>query len=70
MVRDRVCKLCGQAFEFVVSRQGGHPREYCYSCVPEGWKLVKLPHRVKLRRVKPSFTRPAKGGLVYLRAVD
>jgi hypothetical protein len=49
----RLCKQCGQGFDVVVGRRGGRPREYCYDCVPAGFEAVRLPHRVKLRRVTP-----------------
>jgi hypothetical protein len=58
-----VCKLCGEEFEPVIGRQGGRPRLHCYACVPVGWKIVRLPHRVKLRRVNPVGARTPKGGL-------
>jgi hypothetical protein len=48
----RVCKLCGQGFEYK-SNGPGRPREHCYKCVPLGYKAVRLPHRVKLRRITP-----------------
>lgn len=57
----RLCKLCGQGFEVEVGSQGGRPREYCYVCVPAGFKAVRLPHRVKLRRVTPRMSRVPKG---------
>jgi hypothetical protein len=50
---QRTCKLCGEAFAIV--RKAGRPREYCWTCEPVGFQLVKLPYqsRVKLRR-RPS----------------
>ena len=51
----RVCKLCGGFFEF--EHLTGRPREYCYRCEPEGWKIVLPSHpfgRVKLRRLRPT----------------
>jgi hypothetical protein len=51
----RVCKLRGEGFELEYSF--GRPREYCFSCEPEGWKVVLPSHRfgrVKLRRRRPS----------------
>jgi hypothetical protein len=60
MVFARVCKLCGESFE--VERKVGRPRLHCYECVPAGWKAVKLPYRVKLRRVIPLGPRIPKGG--------
>lgn len=50
---QQTCKLCGESFAIV--RKAGRPREYCWSCEPVGWRVVKLPHqsRVKLRR-RPS----------------
>ena len=62
----RSCKLCGEGFEPVVGRQGGRPREYCYRCVPAGFKAVRLPHRVKLRRVSPLGPRAPRGGFAEL----
>jgi hypothetical protein len=57
----RVCKLCGQESEF--ERTGpGRPREHCYKCVPPGFKAVRLPHRVKLRRATPLMPRVPKSG--------
>jgi hypothetical protein len=56
------CRLCGGRFEAEVGRQGGRPREYCYRCVPAGFKAVRLPQRVKLRRVAPLGPRVPKGG--------
>jgi hypothetical protein len=56
----RVCEMCDQPFE--VERKRGRPRLHCYDCVPQGMKLVRLPHRVKLRRVNPLMPRiPARG---------
>jgi hypothetical protein len=54
VVWARVCKLCGQGFE--LEYRTGRPREYCFTCQPEGWKIVLPKHRlgrVKLRRVTP-----------------
>jgi hypothetical protein len=62
MVFARVCKLCGQGFDLEYSRTGGRPGEHCYKCVPAGFKAVKLPYRVKLRRVTPLGPRIPKGG--------
>jgi hypothetical protein len=62
MVSARSCKLCGESFEVAYSPTGGRPREYCYRCVPAGFKAVRLPHRVKLRRVRPLMPRVSKGG--------
>jgi hypothetical protein len=62
MVSARSCKLCGEGFEPVVGRRGGRPREYCYGCVPAGFKAVRLPYRTKLRRVSPLGPRVPKGG--------
>jgi hypothetical protein len=48
----RVCKLCGESFEY--GYIFGRPREYCYRCEPDGWKVVLPKHpygRVKLRRL-------------------
>jgi hypothetical protein len=56
----RTCKLCSQPFEVEVCRQGGRPREYCLTCQPEGWKIVLLPHRTKLRRLTPLTPRMPK----------
>ena len=56
MVIARMCKLCGQGFELEYSRAGGRPRDYCFTCQPEGWKIVLPKHRfgrVKLRRLRP-----------------
>jgi hypothetical protein len=58
----RVCKLCGQGFE--VEYRTGRPREYCFACQPEGWRIVLLPRRTKLRRLKPLGPRVPKGGQV------
>jgi hypothetical protein len=58
----RTCKLCGEGFEVEYSRTGGRPREYCYDCVPAGFKAVRLPHRTKLRRVTPLGPRVPMGG--------
>jgi hypothetical protein len=55
----RICKLCGADFQ--VERKAGRPREHCYDCVPHGYKAVRLPHRVKLRRVNPLGPRIPKG---------
>ena len=56
----RVCRMCDQRFEYEYSR--GRPREHCLDCVPQGMKLVRLPHRVKLRRANPLAPRiPASG---------
>lgn len=58
-VRAGVCKLCGQPFEVEIGKAGGRPREYCFDCCPEGFKIVKVPGqtRLKLRRVKPLMRR-------------
>jgi hypothetical protein len=50
---QRTCKLCGKSFAIV--RKAGRPREYCWSCEPVGFRVVKLPYqsRVELRR-RPS----------------
>ena len=56
----RVCKMCGQGFELEYKK--GRPREHCYKCVPAGFKPVRLPHRVKLRRVNPLGPRIPSGG--------
>jgi hypothetical protein len=61
MVLAKVCKLCGQGFELEYKR--GRPREHCHDCVPLGFKAVRLPHRVKLRRVNPLGPRIPAGGL-------
>ena len=52
VMAQRFCKLCGELFE--IEHKLGHPREYCFVCEPPGWQIVKLPHRVKLRR-RPSL---------------
>jgi hypothetical protein len=52
----RLCRLCGQGFEVEVGRQGGRPRDYCFTWQPEGWKIVLPKHRfgrVKWRRLRP-----------------
>jgi hypothetical protein len=61
MVLAKVCRLCGQGFEFECTGPG-RPKEYCLTCQPEGWKIVRKPHRVKLRRVNPVGPRIPKGG--------
>ena len=53
----RTCKLCQQGF--VQAHVIGRPRQYCYSCQPEGRKLVRLASgRTKLRRVR-TYVRSA-----------
>jgi hypothetical protein len=61
MLLARVCKLCGGEFKLEYER--GRPRSYCFSCEPQGWKIVHLPHRVKLRRLTPLGPRIPQGGL-------
>ena len=56
----RVCRMCDQRFEF--EYKTGRPREHCYKCVPAGFKAVRLPHRVKLRRLTPVGPRIPAGG--------
>jgi hypothetical protein len=56
----RTCKMCSA--EFQVERKRGQPRKYCFTCQPEGWKIVRKPHRTKLRRVHPVGPRIPKGG--------
>lgn len=60
MVIARTCKLCGEGFELEYGR--GRPRVYCLTCQPEGWKIVRLPHRTKLRRLNPLMPRVPAGG--------
>jgi hypothetical protein len=66
VVLARVCKLCGEGFEVEIGHQGGRPRDYCLTCQPEGWKIVRKPHRTKLRRVTPLGPRIPAGGLAKL----
>jgi hypothetical protein len=61
MVLAKVCRLCGQGFEFECTGPG-RPREHCFQCVPPGFKAVRKPHRVKLRRVNPVGPPTPKGG--------
>jgi hypothetical protein len=51
VLRSRECKLCHSVFQ--IERKPGKPREYCTSCQPVGWKLVKKRGRLKLRRWPP-----------------
>jgi hypothetical protein len=53
---QRSCKLCGGSF--TVARKVGHPREYCLSCQPDGYSVVRRADgRVKLRRRIPVVAR-------------
>jgi hypothetical protein len=54
-VLERVCKLCGEPFQLGYCH--GRPREYCWRCQPKGRKIVRLPHRVTLRRDPPLWKR-------------
>jgi hypothetical protein len=56
-VLERVCKLCQQPFTLEYCH--GRPREYCWLCVPKGFKLVRVPGqtRTKLRRDPPLWKR-------------
>ena len=60
MTMERTCKLCGEGFQ--VDYRTGRPREYCFTCQPEGWRIVKLRHRTKLRRIEPLMSRVPRGG--------
>ncbi len=55
----RTCQLCGEAFAIV--RKVGRPRDYCWTCEPVGWQVVKLPdgRHTKLRRRPPRLPRMA-----------
>jgi hypothetical protein len=57
VVLQRVCKLCGRQWQLGYSH--GRPREYCWRCVPKGFKLVRVANqdRVKLRRDPPLWKR-------------
>ena len=55
VVLERICKLCKQPFTLEYCH--GRPRSYCFACEPVGWKVVRLPHRVKLRRNPPLWKR-------------
>ena len=46
----RVCKLCGR--DFRLSYSHGRPREHCWKCVPQGFKIAKSPN---VRRVDNVF---------------
>jgi hypothetical protein len=54
-VLERVCKLCKEPFTLEYCH--GRPRSYCFVCEPVGWKVVRLPHRVTLRRDPPLWKR-------------
>jgi hypothetical protein len=47
----RTCRRCGG--DFLLHYVYGRPREYCFDCVPEGYRLVKPPGNIRLRRVEP-----------------
>lgn len=38
-MRQRTCKMCGEAFE--EPRRPGRPRDYCFTCEPVGWQIVR-----------------------------
>jgi len=64
VVIAKTCKRCGAGYELEREPgQAGRPRDYCFDCVPAGYKAVLLPRRFKVRRLHPIGPRIPKGGL-------
>jgi hypothetical protein len=60
---QRTCKICGESFE--IERKPGRPRDYCLTCSPPGYQVVRVaawpewrtrPAWWKLRRRPPGFS--------------